>query len=92
MAEGFDALDVADEAEVDLLAVDDGAAAAGAEEGRVLAGQAHGDGPVLVEQADELAPDLAGQHHAHDVHGLGRRDAEPALELALDARPARASP
>ena len=82
-----DALDVADEAEVDLLAVDDGAATARAEQPGVLAREAHGDRAVLVEQADELAADLAGEHHPHDVHDLGRRDAQAALELALEADP-----
>ena len=84
---GVDLDDVADEPEVVLLAVDGHAAAAGAEEGGVLAGEADGDRPVLVEQADELATDLAGEHHPHDVHDLGRRDPQAAVELGLQAEP-----
>ena len=80
-------LDVADEPEVDLLAVDDGAATAGAEQAGVLAGQAHGDRAVLVEQTDELATHLAGEHHPHDVHDLGGGDPQAAPELALEAQP-----
>ena len=42
---------------------------------------------MLVEQADELAADLAGEHHADDVHDLGRGDPQPAPELALEPEP-----
>ena len=79
--------DVADQADVVLLAVDDDAATAGAEQPGVLAGQADGHRAVLVEQSDQLAPDLAGQHHPHDVHDLGRGDPQPALELGVEAEP-----
>ena len=41
---------------------------------------------MLVEQTDELATHLAGQHHPHDVHDLGGGDPQAALELALDAQ------
>ncbi|GMA18998.1 hypothetical protein GCM10025862_10190 [Arsenicicoccus piscis] len=41
---------------------------------------------MLVEQADQLAADLTGQHHPHDVHHLGRRDPQPALELAVQVQ------
>ena len=84
---GVDRLDVADQAEVDLLAVDVGAATAGPEERGVLAGQPHGDRAVLVEQADELAADLAGEHHPDDVHHLGGGDPQAATELALQPEP-----
>ena len=81
--------DVADQADVDLLAVDHGAACGAApKQAGVLAGQADGERAVLVEQADELAADLAGQHHPDDVHGLGRGDPQAAAELA-DSMPSR---
>jgi hypothetical protein len=76
--------DVADEAEVELLAVDD-APRARTEQPGVLTREADGERAVLVEQADELAPHLAGEHHPHDVHDLGRRHPQPALELARKA-------
>ena len=84
---GVDRHDVADEAEVDDLAVHDDRAPAGAEQAGVLAGQPDGERAVLVEQADELAPDLAGEHHPHDVHGLGGGDPQAAAELAGQAEP-----
>ena len=84
---GVDRLHVTDQAEVDGLAVDVGAASAGAEERGVLAGQADGHRAVLVEQSDELAADLAGEHHANHVHHLGRGDPQAAAELALQAEP-----
>ncbi len=79
--------DLADQAEVDLLAVDDGAGLLGGEQARVLAGQADGERAVLVDQPDQLALDLADQHHPHDVHRLGRGDSQAAAELRLDAEP-----
>ena len=69
---GPDLGDLADQAEVDLLAVDDRVGALGGEQPGVLAGQADGQRAVLVDQADELALHLADQHHADDVHGLLR--------------------
>ena len=69
-----DALDVADQAEVDVRSPSTTPAArAGTEQPGVLAGEADGERAVLVEQADELASDLAGEHHPDDVHHLGRR-------------------
>ena len=82
---GVDVDDVADEAEVDLFAVDDHAAAAPAEQAGVFAGEAGGERAVLVDVADELAVDLAGEHHPHDLHRLGGGDPVAAAELALDA-------
>ena len=79
--------DLADEAEVDLLAVDDGARRLGGEQPGVLAGAADGERAVLVDQADELALDLADEDHPDDVHRLGRGDPEAAAELGLDAEP-----
>ncbi len=78
---------VADQADVVLLAVDRDAAAAGAEQPGILAGEADRHRPVLVEQADELATDRAGEHHPHDVHDLGGGDPQAALELAGQAEP-----
>ena len=76
-----------DEADVDGLTVDDGGAAAGAEQACILAGEAECHRAVIVDEADEFARDLARQHHAHDVHRLGRRDAQAAAELALHFEP-----
>ena len=81
-----DADDVADETQVDLDAVDHGAAAATTEEPRVLTRESGGEGAVLVDATDQVAGDLAGEHHADDVHGLGRRDPVSAAELARDAQ------
>ncbi len=52
---------------------------------RVLAGEADGERAVLVEQADQLALHLPGEHHAYDVHGVLGGDAQAGLELADDA-------
>ena len=41
-----------------------------------------GEGAVLVEEADELALDLSGEHHPDDVHRLGGGDPQPGLEFA----------
>ena len=79
--------DVADEADVDRLAVDEHVAPLGGEQVRVLAGQPDGVGTVGVEQPDDLALHLAGQHHAYDVHRLRAGHAVAAAELALDAEP-----
>ena len=84
---GVDPHDVADEAEVDLLAVDDSAALARLEQVGVLAGQPDRERAVLVDQADELALHLAGEHHAHDLHDLGRGHPQAALELTRQAHP-----
>ena len=67
---GPDARHLADQAEVDLLAVDDGVGALGGEQAGVLAGQPDGERAVLVDEADQLALDLPDEHHADDVHGL----------------------
>jgi hypothetical protein len=77
--------DLADQAEVDLGAVDDGAGGHGAEQAGVLPRQADGEGAVLVDEADELALHLPDEHHPDDVHRLGRGHPQPAAELGLDA-------
>lgn len=82
---GVDGGDLADPADVDELAVDGGPVLYGGDGVGVLAGHADGERPVLVEQADQLALDLAGEHHAYDVHRLGRGDAQAGLELADQA-------
>ena len=82
------ALDVADEAEVDVGAVVGHAGrACGAEQPGVLPGEADGQRAVLVEQADQLAADLAGQDHPDDLHHLGRGDAQAVPELAGQPEP-----
>jgi hypothetical protein len=83
---GVDLDDVADQAEVDLLAVDDGAARA-PEEAGVLAGEPDGERAVLVEQADEFAPTWPGEHHPDDVHDLGRGDPQAARNSLVRPEP-----
>ena len=56
---------------------------------RVLTGQADRVRAVGVDQPDELAADLADEHHADDVHRLGGGDAQAAAELA--SMPSRSS-
>ena len=77
-------------AEVDLLAVDDRAGTTGGEQAGVLAGEPDRQRAVLVDQADQLALDLADEHHPDDVHRLGGGDPQPAPELA-DWMPSRSS-
>ena len=55
----------------------------------VLAGEADGVGAVRVDQADQFAAHLAGEHHADHVHGLRGGDPQAALELGFDAEPAQ---
>ena len=78
---------VADEADVDVLAVDPGGAAGRGEQPGVLAGHPHRERAVGVDQPDELAADLPDQHHPDDVHGLGRGDPQPAAELPGHVEP-----
>ena len=54
----------------------------------VLAGQADGVGPVDVDRADDVATDLADEHHARDVERLRVGDPEAVDELGLLAEPA----
>ena len=60
--------DLADQSEVDLLAVDDRVRALGGEEPGVLAGEPDRERAVLVDQADQLALHLPDEHHPDDVH------------------------
>ena len=84
---GVDRDDVADQAEVDLLAVDLEVVRLGGEQVRVLAGQPDRERAVRVDQADDLALHLADEHHPDDVHRLRGGDPEAGRELALDAEP-----
>lgn len=77
--------DLADPPDVDEFAVDLGLVLGGGDGVRVLAGQADGERTVLVEQPDQLALHLAGQHHPYDVHGVLGGHPEARLELADDA-------
>ncbi len=86
-AVGIDHDDVADEPEVDGLAVDDRPATAGEEESGVLARDRRPEGAVLVDQADDVAADLPREHHPDDLHHLGRGDAVAAAEFAGDRQP-----
>ena len=78
---GLDRGHVTDEADVGGLPFDEDVAAGGGEQVRVLAGDADRVGAVRVDQTDEFAAHLPEQHHPHDVHHLGRRHPEPALEF-----------
>src|SRR4051812_10074914 len=77
---GVDVHDVTDQADVDLLAVDDRRTSLRGEQPCVLAGDADREGPVLVEHADDVALHLSDQNHAYDVHRLRRRAPQPAGE------------
>ena len=68
---GLDLDDVADQPEVDPLAVDLEVVRLGGEQVGVLAGEPDRERPVRVDQADDLALHLADEHHPHDVHRLG---------------------
>src|SRR5690606_19237264 len=81
---GVDLDDVADEADVHRLAVDDGGAPLGAQQAAVLAGDPDGVRSALVEEGDEVALDLPGEHHPYDGHGLGGGDPQAAAELRGD--------
>src|SRR5690606_12617493 len=82
-----DAGDLTDQAEVDHFAVDRGFFAGRGEQARVLARDPDRVRAVRVDQADEFPADLAGEHHADDVHRLGCGDSQAAAELAVDAEP-----
>ena len=53
----------------------------------VLAAKADGLAAGLVDVADDLLVDRAGQHHLDDLDGRGVGDAQAAGELRLDAEP-----
>lgn len=82
----LDVDDVADQADVHLLAVHHRVPLDGGHGVRVLAGHADRERPVLVEQSDQLALDLAGQHHPDHVHGLGGGDPKSVGEGGLQAQ------
>ncbi|CAM5620460.1 hypothetical protein SGLAM104S_03109 [Streptomyces glaucescens] len=84
---GVDVGDLADPADVDEFPVDLRLVPGGGDGVRVLAGEADGERAVLVEQPDQLALHLPGQHHADDVHGVLGGDPQARLELADDAVP-----
>ena len=73
--------------DIDRFAVDERYAPPGGEQVRVLARHAHRQRAVCVDEPDDLALDLPGQHHAHHVHRLRRGHAQSADELRLDAEP-----
>lgn len=77
--------DLAHPPDVDQLSVDLGPVLGGADGVGVLAGQSDGERPVFVEQIDQLALHLPGQHHPYDVHGVLGGDPQAGLELADDA-------
>ena len=79
--------DVADEAEVDGQTVGGHGARLCGEQVRVLPRDPDREGAVGVDQPDELALDLAREHHAHHLHDLRRCHAQPRPELADDPQP-----
>ena len=54
-----------------------------ADQGAVLAGQAHRPAAVLVDQPDDLLVDLADEDHLDDLHRLLVGDPHPAHEARL---------
>ena len=71
---GFTRVDVADEAEVGVRAV-------ASDEPGVLAAQPDGERAVHVDRRDDVAVDLADEHHPGDVEGLGVGDPQAVAEL-----------
>ena len=85
---GSTADDVADQADVDRLAVDH--RRRGARPCSVSPSSPDmptANGPCALIRPTISRCDLADQHHADDVHRLGRGDPQAAGELALDAEP-----
>ncbi len=69
-----------DEAEVDV-------ARRGRDQVGVLAGHPHRQRAVHVDGRDDVAVDLADEHHPRDVERVGVGDAQPVAELGLLAQP-----
>src|SRR5690606_14670608 len=59
----------------------------GANQLRILAGQADSAAAVLVDQADDALVDLAAEHHFHHIHGLAVGHAHAVDEAAFDIQP-----
>jgi hypothetical protein len=83
---GVDRDHLADEADVDRLAVHDGLRAGGGHQAAVLTGEADRPAAVLVDQADHLGPDLTDEDHPDDVDRLLGGHPQPAAELAGDTQ------
>src|SRR6202042_245585 len=79
--------DLADQADVDRLAVDQGVLAGGGEQVGVLAGEADRVRAVPVDEADDVLVDLAVEHHPDHVDGLLGGDPQPGGEDRLDPEP-----
>ena len=77
-------IDVANQADISLNAVDPHTATHRRQQFRVLTGEADGVRSVRIDQIHQFPADLSEQHHADDVENLGRGDPESALELARD--------
>ena len=80
-------IDVANQSDIGLNAVEEHTATHGRQQFRVLAGEADGVRSVSVDQVHQFPADLSEQHHADHVEHLGRGDPESALELASDPKP-----
>ena len=83
---GVHAHHVADQSDIGGLAVDDGMTLHGGEQAAVLAGQAHCERAVRVDQPHQFTGHLAGKHHAHHVHGVRRGHTQAAFEFGFDAQ------
>ena len=82
---GVDLLDVADQPDVGVDAVDADAAPDRGEQVGVLPGDADGVRAVRVDEVDQFPADLAEQHHADHLEHLRGGDPEAALEFTGDA-------
>ena len=84
ISSGFDRVHLADEADVDHRAVRGPVQPlVRADQGAVLAGQAHRPAAVQVDQPDDLLVDLADQDHLDDLHRLLVGHPHPAHEARL---------
>jgi len=58
----------------------------GANQRRVLTGQADGAATVAVDQVDDFLVHMAAQHHFHHIHGLRVGHAHAVDKMALDGQ------
>jgi hypothetical protein len=84
---GVNVVDVPDQADVDLLAVDQTRPAARGHQPAVLAREPDRERPVRIDQPDDVSLHLPDQDHPDHVHRLGGGHPQPARERPLDAEP-----